>query len=398
MVDNKKTGGPGEPPRRIITSQGRRYIQISYSDSDSDSYEEDENKQTATVSSINGGAGAGAVSSIKKKKNNQKSKLRKKKKKQEAKLAPPPNGTRVVPNTQSAVNNANDADDSEDDGFGSPIKRRKPAARQPVLPQSNPVGNNRRTHLVRLKRRTTPSSSNESISELTPSERSKYYKQRAARVRSTQTINDKSIRITRPVLRRLARKAGVKRISDNFVEETRAMTNRFLEAIISDAIVLTVHNDKRIVGEEDIKYALKNNNYKITMEPLNGGAQLALREIRKLKTNVDLLIPKLNFQRLVRVHAMQYNTTIKFKAGALFILQQATEDYIIKKLEEANIWAMSASRSTLNRRDVINAQRPHTPTPVSKATTKRFINNPLDLIRSDIRSRKKHTKQSAKQA
>ena len=138
------------------------------------------------------------------------------------------------------------------------------------------------------------------------------------------------------------------------------------------------------------------------METLNGGAQLALREIRKLKTNVDLLIPKLNFQRLVRVHAMQYNNTIKFKAGALFILQQATEDYIIKKLEEANIWAMSASRSTLNRRDVINAQRPHTPTPVSKATTdaqdKRFINNPLDLIRSDIRSRKKHTKQSAKQA
>ena len=134
MVDNKKTGGPAEPPRRIITSQGRRYIQISYSDSDSDSYEEDENKQTATVSSINGGAGAGAVSSIKKKKNNEKSKLRKKKKKQEAKLAPPPNGTRVVPNTQGAVNNANDADDSEDDGFGSPIKRRKPAARQPVRP------------------------------------------------------------------------------------------------------------------------------------------------------------------------------------------------------------------------------------------------------------------------
>ena len=63
--------------------------------------------------------------------------------------------------------------------------------------------------------------------------------------------------ITKPAIRRLARRGGVKRISGVIYEETRGVLKVFLENIIRDAVCYTEHGKRKTVNTFDIIYALK---------------------------------------------------------------------------------------------------------------------------------------------
>ena len=63
--------------------------------------------------------------------------------------------------------------------------------------------------------------------------------------------------ITKPAIRRLARRAGVKRISGFIYEETRGVLRAFLENIIRDAVVYTDNAKRKTVTAMDVVYALK---------------------------------------------------------------------------------------------------------------------------------------------
>ncbi|GFP84847.1 histone h4 [Phtheirospermum japonicum] len=63
--------------------------------------------------------------------------------------------------------------------------------------------------------------------------------------------------ITKPAIRRLARRGGVKRISGLIYEETRGVLKIFLENVIRDAITYTEHARRKIVTAMDVVYALK---------------------------------------------------------------------------------------------------------------------------------------------
>ncbi|XP_037886192.1 histone H4-like [Glossina fuscipes] len=63
--------------------------------------------------------------------------------------------------------------------------------------------------------------------------------------------------ITKPDIRRLARRGGVKRISDLIYEEIRGVLRLFLENVIRDAITYTEHAKRRTVAASDIIYVLK---------------------------------------------------------------------------------------------------------------------------------------------
>ncbi len=63
--------------------------------------------------------------------------------------------------------------------------------------------------------------------------------------------------ITKPSIRRLARRGGVKRISGFVYEETRGVLKVFLECVIRDAITYTEHAHRHTVMVKDIVYALK---------------------------------------------------------------------------------------------------------------------------------------------
>ena len=77
--------------------------------------------------------------------------------------------------------------------------------------------------------------------------------------------------ITKPAIRRLARRGGVKRISGLIYEETRGVlkvgeggnklilpsSQVFLENVIRDAVTYTEHAKRKTVTAMDVVYALK---------------------------------------------------------------------------------------------------------------------------------------------
>jgi histone H4 len=63
--------------------------------------------------------------------------------------------------------------------------------------------------------------------------------------------------ITKPAIRRLARKGGVKRMSGMIYEEIRCVTKMFLESVLRDAITYTEHAKRKTVTSNDVVYALK---------------------------------------------------------------------------------------------------------------------------------------------
>merc|ERR1719198_895294 len=63
--------------------------------------------------------------------------------------------------------------------------------------------------------------------------------------------------VTKPAIRRLARRGGVKRISSTIYEETRGVLKAFLENVIRDSVTYTEHAKRKTVTAIDVVYALK---------------------------------------------------------------------------------------------------------------------------------------------
>ena len=63
--------------------------------------------------------------------------------------------------------------------------------------------------------------------------------------------------ITKPAIRRLARRGGVKRISSFVYDDTRQVLKGFLEGIVKDAVTYTEHARRKTVTAMDVVYALK---------------------------------------------------------------------------------------------------------------------------------------------
>ena len=92
--------------------------------------------------------------------------------------------------------------------------------------------------------------------------------------RHRKILRDNIQGITKPAIRRLARRGGVKRISASMLsyfsfaglllinslviyEETRGVLKTFLEGVIRDAVTYTEHAKRKTVTSLDVVYALK---------------------------------------------------------------------------------------------------------------------------------------------
>ncbi|CAN0235757.1 unnamed protein product [Lampetra planeri] len=75
--------------------------------------------------------------------------------------------------------------------------------------------------------------------------------------RHRKVLRDNIQGITKPAIRRLARRGGVKRISGLIYEETRGVLKVFLENVIRDAVTYTEHAKRKTVTAMDVVYALR---------------------------------------------------------------------------------------------------------------------------------------------
>ncbi|KAK7013396.1 histone-fold-containing protein [Favolaschia claudopus] len=77
--------------------------------------------------------------------------------------------------------------------------------------------------------------------------------------RHRKVLRDTIQSITKPDIRRLARRGGVKRMSGLIYEETRKVLKLFLENVIRESVMYTDHAKRKTVTALDVVYALKRS-------------------------------------------------------------------------------------------------------------------------------------------
>ena len=82
-------------------------------------------------------------------------------------------------------------------------------------------------------------------------------------MRHRRVLRDNIKGITKPAIRRLARRGGVKRISGLIYDETRGVLKVFLENVIRDAVTYTEHARRKTVTAMDVVHALKRHGHVI---------------------------------------------------------------------------------------------------------------------------------------
>ena len=63
--------------------------------------------------------------------------------------------------------------------------------------------------------------------------------------------------ITKPAIRRIARRGGVKRISGLIYDESRSVMKSFLESVVRDSVTYCEHARRKTVTAMDVVCALK---------------------------------------------------------------------------------------------------------------------------------------------
>ena len=79
----------------------------------------------------------------------------------------------------------------------------------------------------------------------------------AVRPRRRRPTRENIQGITKPAIRRLARRGGVKRISGDVYEETRGVLKVFLENVLRHAVTYAEHARRKTVSAMDVVHALK---------------------------------------------------------------------------------------------------------------------------------------------
>ncbi len=85
----------------------------------------------------------------------------------------------------------------------------------------------------------------------------KGYGKVGAKRHTKKSIRETIMGVTKPAIRRLARRGGVKRISALIYEESRIVLKTFLEHVIKDSVTYCEHAKRKTVTALDVVYALK---------------------------------------------------------------------------------------------------------------------------------------------
>ena len=79
--------------------------------------------------------------------------------------------------------------------------------------------------------------------------------------RHRKVLRDNIQGVTKPAMRRLARRGGVKRISGLVYQEARGVLKAFLENVIKDTVAYTDHARRKTVSALDVVHALKRQGH-----------------------------------------------------------------------------------------------------------------------------------------
>ncbi|KAH8050870.1 hypothetical protein JL720_15258 [Aureococcus anophagefferens] len=164
--------------------------------------------------------------------------------------------------------------------------------------------------------------------------------------RHRKVLRDNIQGITKPAIRRLARRGGVKRISGLIYEETRGVLKVFLENVIRDSVTYTEHARRKTVTAMDVVYALKRQGRTLT-------ARRAPKKAAggKKKTRVESYSTYI-YRVLKQVHP---DTGISKKG--MSIMNSFINDIFERIALEASKLCRFSKKATLSSREIQTAVR-----------------------------------------
>lgn len=185
---------------------------------------------------------------------------------------------------------------------------------------------------------------------------------------TTPDISSQLSSISKPALQRLAHVAGVKTISSTVFQVLREALHKYLERVLTQATKMMVNSRRKTIMVPDIVHSIGqipgryaktdfiNHNEKMkrckvftSTETIQVRGEKSLAEIQYYQGQTDCVhFSKSAFTRLVH----RLLADIRIASNVVSLLQFATEFYLITVLENANLVAQHANRTTVIDKDV----------------------------------------------
>jgi len=191
--------------------------------------------------------------------------------------------------------------------------------------------------------------------------------------------------ITQPALKRILRRAGVKRINSMVYEELRGILKVYVENIMRRCVTFMEHERRHTVRAKDLENALDvmgiylaagvnpNATKTVTLQSCNSlgrteveskstkrhkPGEMAKRNIKFQQQNSDCLaIPKIPFHRLVMEVGQDYSDHIRYSGAFNDLMQLVCETILVKICEAAYEVTKVSERETLMTKDIHIARR-----------------------------------------
>ena len=95
----------------------------------------------------------------------------------------------------------------------------------------------------------------------------------------------------------------------------------------------------------------QGNRQGVKTKPCRNYAMISLCETRHFQRGVDLLIPLLLFQQLVREIAQDCKMDLRFQSSTILVLQEAAEAWLVSLFKSANLCCIHRGRQTIALKD-----------------------------------------------
>nr|XP_061782644.1 uncharacterized protein LOC133574500 [Nerophis lumbriciformis] len=184
--------------------------------------------------------------------------------------------------------------------------------------------------------------------------------------RHRKVLRDNIQGITKPAIRCLARRGGVKRISGLIYEETRGVLKVFLENVIRDAVTYTEHAKRKTVTAMDVVYALKRQ---AKSAPKKGSKKAVTKAAGKGKGK-RRKTRKESYAIYVYKVLKQVHPDTGISSKAMGIMNSFVNDIFERIATEASRLAHYNKRSTISSREIQTAVRLLLPAHITMARTK----------------------------
>nr|XP_060638898.1 uncharacterized protein LOC132779218 [Anolis sagrei ordinatus] len=181
--------------------------------------------------------------------------------------------------------------------------------------------------------------------------------------RHRKVLRDNIQGITKPAIRRLARRGGVKRISGLIYEETRGVLKVFLENVIRDAVTYTEHAKRKTVTAMDVVYALKRQGRTLygfgakSAPAPKKGSKKAITKTQKKGDKKRKKSRKESYSIYVYKVLKQVHPDTGISSKAMSIMNSFVNDIFERIAGEASRLAHYNKRSTITSREIQTAVR-----------------------------------------